>query len=92
MSGYDELDELDETTDNNKMEEGKDLKADGKEKDMGEMDGNDAEVSKVGDRLGESDEDYYRKQQAEAEAKGEYTYAEQYKEQADAAAIYNEIK
>ena len=42
-------------------------------------------------RLG-SDETYWRKQQAEAEAKGLSVAARQAKEKADAAAIYDEIK
>lgn len=42
-------------------------------------------------RLG-SDESYWRKKQAEAEAKGLSVSARQAKEKADAAAIYEEIK
>jgi hypothetical protein len=46
----------------------------------------------LGEKLGESDEQYWRKKQAEAEAKGLEVAAKQYKEKADAAAIYEKIK
>jgi hypothetical protein len=90
MSEYDELaddpDEIYEILGKSKSEEEGDFKED----DKAEMFVND-ETQMVG-KLGESDEAYYRKKQAEAEAKGLVYTAGCYKEQADAAAIYEEIK
>jgi hypothetical protein len=89
MSEYDEMDEfedMDEIMDTNKTE----LEDGFKETDGTEA--HEAQGLEETGKLGESDEDYYRKKQAEAEAKGLEVSAEQYKEKADAEAIYEKIK